>query len=270
MIRNEGEKSSSDPMISIVTAVYNGGQYLEKTIKSVVSQDYASVEYIIIDGGSKDDTINIIKKYEENIDYWISEPDKGIADAMNKGISVARGEIITFLNAGDYYINVSVLAYISKWYKREKWWWAYGLANFLLDYKETIFRQKYRPFKRWKYYYITQNCHQATFFRRELFQVVGSYILDNSLFFDVDFFIRATNFSEPSTSRKHLVWYDVTGISASISFKRLLSRLGVTKKYCSSSSLPLWGFLVVVRWFKTIVSYFIKAILLVMNRVIPK
>lgn len=77
------------PKVSIITVVYNGEKELENTILSVIRQTYDNLEYIIVDGGSTDNTINIIKKYANKISYWISEPDKGIYDAMNKGIDVA-------------------------------------------------------------------------------------------------------------------------------------------------------------------------------------
>ena len=91
------------PLISIVTVVLNSKNSLEKTIKSVISQTYDNIEYIIIDGGSTDGTIEIIKKYENAIDYWISEKDEGIYDAMNKGIKVSSGRYIGIINSGDWY-----------------------------------------------------------------------------------------------------------------------------------------------------------------------
>jgi len=89
------------PKISIITVVYNGAQTLESTIKSVVNQTYKNIEYIIIDGNSKDETLQIIKKFEDKISYWISEPDNGIYDAMNKGLNVSTGDYIWFMNSGD-------------------------------------------------------------------------------------------------------------------------------------------------------------------------
>ncbi len=105
-LRTKGyfKKSYEDkPLISIITVVFNGEKYLEQTIQSVIHQSYGNVEYIIVDGGSTDRTLEIIQKYGNQIDYWISEKDTGIYDAMNKGISLATGDYIAFLNADDWY-----------------------------------------------------------------------------------------------------------------------------------------------------------------------
>jgi glycosyltransferase involved in cell wall biosynthesis len=96
------------PLVSIITVVYNGYEVIERTILSVINQSYTNIEYIIIDGGSKDGTIDIINKYKNKISYWISEPDRGISDAFNKGIKVSSGELIGLLNSGDYYESRSV------------------------------------------------------------------------------------------------------------------------------------------------------------------
>jgi glycosyltransferase involved in cell wall biosynthesis len=92
------------PKISIVTPSYNQGQYIEETILSVLNQNYPNLEYIIIDGGSTDDTVEIIKKYEDQIYYWASEKDDGQSDAINKGLSMATGEILAWINSDDYYL----------------------------------------------------------------------------------------------------------------------------------------------------------------------
>lgn len=96
-------------LISIVTVSYNAVSTIEQTILSVINQTYPHIEYIIIDGGSTDGTVDVIKKYADKITYWVSEPDKGIYDAMNKGIAVATGEWINFMNAGDSYYGNDVL-----------------------------------------------------------------------------------------------------------------------------------------------------------------
>ena len=99
----------TDTLISIVTVSYNAVLTIEQTILSVINQTYPNVEYIIIDGGSTDGTVDIIKKYANKIAYWVSEPDKGIYDAMNKGGLKATGDFIQFLNAGDWFENEYVI-----------------------------------------------------------------------------------------------------------------------------------------------------------------
>lgn len=96
------------PVISIITIVYNGESFIENTIQSVLSQTYPAIEYVVIDGGSKDKTLSIIQKYNANI-KWISERDQGIYDAMNKGLALASGEWINFLNGGDTFYNETTL-----------------------------------------------------------------------------------------------------------------------------------------------------------------
>ena len=95
--------------ISIITVVYNDKDGLQKTIDSVASLNYDNIEFIVIDGGSNDGTAELMRKYESNIDYWVSEPDDGIYDAMNKGIKAANGVWVNFMNAGDYFANENVL-----------------------------------------------------------------------------------------------------------------------------------------------------------------
>ncbi|QHT68841.1 glycosyltransferase [Rhodocytophaga rosea] len=105
-LRTKGILKSGDathPLVSIITVVYNGEKHIKDTIQSVQQQTYSPIEYIIIDGGSKDNTLTIIEKHEGSIDYWVSEPDKGISDGFNKGIQACRGEIVGIINSDDWY-----------------------------------------------------------------------------------------------------------------------------------------------------------------------
>jgi len=102
------ESSPENPLISIITVVLNGERHIEKTISSVINQNYERMEYIIIDGGSTDGTIEIIKKYQDEIDLWVSEPDNGIYDAMNKGIRYATGDLIGIINSDDCYLSGAI------------------------------------------------------------------------------------------------------------------------------------------------------------------
>ncbi len=101
--------SQLTPKISIITVVFNGANTLEATIKSIINQTYTNIEYIIIDGSSNDGTLDIIKKFDAKISKWISEPDKGIYDAMNKGIHISTGDYVWFMNSGDEIANSKVL-----------------------------------------------------------------------------------------------------------------------------------------------------------------
>lgn len=104
--------------VSIITVVFNGEKYLEQTIQSVLNQSYSDIEYIIIDGGSTDGTLDIIKKYEDKLGYWVSEKDNGIYDAMNKGISKATGELVGIINADDYY-SPDAVTLVVDFYEKE-------------------------------------------------------------------------------------------------------------------------------------------------------
>lgn len=100
------------PTISVITVVYNDCNNISKTLESVLSQDYADIEYIVIDGNSTDGTVDEIRKYRDNINYFISEPDTGIYDAMNKGLVIASGEYVIFMNSGDVFYDNHVLSKI--------------------------------------------------------------------------------------------------------------------------------------------------------------
>lgn len=99
----------SSPTFSIITVTYNAFPLLERTILSILSQSYPHIEYIIIDGGSTDGTVDIVKQYASGLAYWVSEPDKGLYDAMNKGIRKATGEYVWFINAGDTFYSMDTL-----------------------------------------------------------------------------------------------------------------------------------------------------------------
>ncbi|MDB5005919.1 MAG: glycosyltransferase [Mucilaginibacter sp.] len=160
----EADNLVNGPLISIITIVYNADKRLEQTILSVIKQSYGKIEYIIIDGGSWDQTIDIIKKYENKISYWKSEPDKGIYDAMNKGINVAKGEWIYFLGAGD--ILFDVLHKITPAFINKNTIY-YGDVYKLDELK--VYNGRFSGLK----LAVKNICHQAIFYPRSVFKKFG-------------------------------------------------------------------------------------------------
>ena len=108
-----------NPLISIITVVYNSEQFIESTLKSIAAQNSKNFEYIIIDGQSKDATLSIIEKYKSFVDVLISEPDKGLYDAMNKGLQLAKGQFVWFINSGDQLYSENTVAQIEQLYQQD-------------------------------------------------------------------------------------------------------------------------------------------------------
>ena len=177
--------------VTVVTVSYNADKVIEPTIKSVVNQTYPNLEYVIIDGSSTDNTLNIIKKYSNKISAWYSEPDRGIYDGMNKGLDVATGDWIIFMNAGDRFLHKNVL----KDFFEEKEWGdntavIYGNSyktNGILAKKEVV----NSPF--WKnksYLHGSGICHQASFVKRSVaiqypFNLKFKHAADMKMFNDI-------------------------------------------------------------------------------------
>ena len=126
------------PKISIVTPSYNQGRYLEQTIVSVLSQDYERVEYIIIDGGSSDESVDIIRRHESCLSYWISESDRGQTHAINKGLERATGDLVAYINSDDFYLPGAFTAAAEHFRRRPDCEWVCGDVIFFGDGQATI------------------------------------------------------------------------------------------------------------------------------------
>lgn len=219
-LRTKGDfKMSYDtnPLISVITVVYNGEKFLEETIKSVINQTYDNVEYLIIDGGSTDGTLDIIKKYEGRIDYWVSKPDKGIYDAINKGIQLSRGKIIGILNADDYYYR-DALSIVAKYF-----------INTNIDYLfgSVIKNQLRSKFTPWKIFYSFDfySTHSVGFFvKRSVHEDIGLYSLKYACSADYDFFykliVKYKHFNGRKTNKDEII-----GIFRPIGFSTKLKYL---------------------------------------------
>jgi glycosyltransferase involved in cell wall biosynthesis len=168
---------NDSPLISIITVVFNGSKTLKQTIDSVLSQNYKNIEYIIIDGGSTDGTLDIIKKHEEYITEWISEPDKGLYDAMNKGISKANGEIIGMINSDDWY-ELNTVELIVEAYRKnpEKKIFHGDIFEILENGIKRIRRFNPSKFK-FLYYAMTYN-HPTMFVHKDVYKI---HLYNNNL-----------------------------------------------------------------------------------------
>lgn len=174
------------PLVSIVTPSYNQAQFLEATIQSVLSQDYPHLEYIIVDGGSTDGSLEIIRNYADRLAWWVSEPDRGQTDAINKGFARARGEIFAWLNSDDTYEPGAVRAAVEFLMTHPEVGMVYGDANFIDEAGRVIgkFNARQTDYRRLRrgYVHIPQ---QAAFFRASLWREVGP--LDPSFYFAMDY-----------------------------------------------------------------------------------
>ena len=196
------------PLITIVTIVYNAVSTIENTILSIIGQTYSNIEYIIIDGGSTDGTKDIIKKYENKVAKWISEPDKGIYDAMNKGIKMATGEWINFMNAGDTFYHSNTIDNIFS-DNLSNYDVVYGAVNMKYEDFDKIIRPKHR---------ISRNHpmpfnHQSVFVRislhkMNLFDITYRYAAD------YNFFCKIYKIARYKETDQIIANYSVDGISS--------------------------------------------------------
>ena len=178
--------------ISIITVCLNNAKTIEDAIKSVLAQSYDDIEYIIIDGGSADETLSIIKKYENEITRYISEPDKGVYDALNKGLKLATGEVVGFLHADDFYATTETIEKIARVFERNKvdclWgdlvyvgkentekiirYWKSG------KYKKNLFKRGWMP------------AHPTFFAKRRVYEKYGDFNTDFRIAADYEIMLR--------------------------------------------------------------------------------
>lgn len=178
--------------ISLITVVYNGETFLQDCFNSVYDQTYPDVEYLVIDGGSKDNTLAIIAENQSHIDYFVSEPDRGLYDAINKGIAKATGDIIGILNADDMFSGPHVLAAIAETFKNQpEIDGLYGDLNYIQPTTGKIIRKwksRNTTFKDLKQGWMP--AHPTLYLKKALFEKHGSYALDLGTTADYDLMLR--------------------------------------------------------------------------------
>lgn len=234
------------PRISVITASYNQGRFIEQTIRSVIEQDYPNLEYIVIDGGSTDETLNILERYESHFAYWVSEPDRGQSDAINKGFRQATGDILCWINSDDVLLprSLHIVGEIFASYPAVDWIIGQHAGIGLEGWLALVLppRGYLRSFIRRGWYqdrmlgFIAQ---ESCFWRRELWQKVGSS-LDESLHYAMDFDLwrRFAEHVAPVTVETPLA-------AARLHFERKTGREGAMARYYAEMGaddrvLPDW------------------------------
>ena len=172
----------ASPLFSIITVVYNAEQHVAETVQSVLDQTCDDYEYIVIDGASTDRTLAVLELYQAHIDTLVSEPDRGIYDAMNKAVGMAKGKYVNFMNAGDRFYSPETLDKVS-----QHWQQAGGLDRVDIIYGKVVkisseasgFQyEKGKPVSPNSFFLSIPMCHQAMFIKTDLFRSVGGYSLD--------------------------------------------------------------------------------------------
>ncbi len=222
MSKDSKKFNSVNPLISIITVIYNGDRYFEQTIKSVIGQTYKNIEYIIIDGGSTDGTHDIVSKYEKHISCFVSEPDEGLYDAMNKGISLAKGQLVGMINSDDWY-ELNAVELMVDAYRNNPEKTIFHADRFDINSNEKKELRKFNPsaFK-FKYIGMTYN-HPSMFVAKSEYER-HQYKIDLSALSDYLFVLESFLFKEDAIFyvEKPIVNYRLDGISAQLSLMKRL------------------------------------------------
>lgn len=238
------------PKISIITVCYNSEKTLEQTIKSVLKQKYGNLEYIIIDGGSTDGTVDIIKKYENSITRWISEKDDGISDAFNKGIRMATGEIVGIINSDDSYCEGAFDKLASEYDKNvDIYRGAIILWNLETGSKVSETPTINMPLTGWK----VNVCHQGVFIRRDAYERFG--LFDVSLRYNMDFDLLLRFEHAGAKSKKidyEMAYFTMSGITFSgFTRQQRIEMENIIKKN-GGNNIDIWRYRV-IKYIKIIV-----------------
>ena len=220
------------PLVSVITVVKNNAGSIGEAIESVIRQTYTNIELLVIDGGSDDGTLDVIKQYNDTIDLWISGKDSGIYDAMNRGLSLAKGRYVHFLNSDDHYSFQRAVELIVEQFKNSNARWIH--ANILM-----LDKQKGKGWIRYsdvsKYYFLFKGIpQQAFFFEKKLFDEFGAFNLEYRIVADLDFLLNilVKHHIPGKYFNMPIVVFDIGGISGNMERKKD-ERERVLRKYFS-------------------------------------
>ena len=241
-----------NPKISVVTVVYNSAALIENTVKSIINQSYSHIEYIVVDGGSTDGTIDILNRYKKNISTLISEPDRGIYDAMNKGIRLATGDFVVFINSGDKFSSHDILEKIFSAQESSTADVIYGDTDITDGEGNIIHSRRHRPPEslNWKSFKRGMLvCHQSFIARRSL---VENYDLNYRYAADFDWCIRILKKSKSVyNSRQVVSLFLEGGQTRKTIVPGLKERFRIMRQHYGLASAVFWNIILGVRftWF---------------------
>lgn len=254
-------KENSLPKISVITPSFNQGDYIERTIKSVLEQNYPNLEYIVMDGGSKDQTVKILKKYGKRI-IWKSEEDKGQSEAINKGLKISSGEVICYLNSDDILLPGSLLK-VGKYFKKKDTFWLTGRCK-IVDEEDKEVRNWITGYKNFLLRFFNKNLllvvnpisQPATFWRREVFQKVGFFSLKEDLCMDYEYWLRIADNFRLRIVDDYLAGFRVHGESKSTKevYQHFLQEYNVVKRFTKN---PIILGLHYLNFFSILIGYFV-------------
>lgn len=241
--------------ISVVTVCYNSAKTLGEMLRSVATQTYPEIEHIVIDGGSKDNTLEVIAAEGAHVAKFVSENDKGIYDAMNKGVQLATGDVVAFLNADDFYIDADVLAKVAEVMQAEQLDALYGDIEFFRAGQKGNVVRRYNSgrFTASRLGWGWMPAHPALFVRRALFEKYGMFHTDYRIAGDFEFIARV--FSQPELRHRHLpevlVRMQMGGVSTS-GWRATLQLNREMMRACKANAIS-------TNWFKMLLRYPFKA-----------
>lgn len=236
------------PLVSVITVCLNSRKYLEDAIKSLLEQTYPSIEYIILDGGSTDGSIDILNKYRNKIDRIVVEKDNGIFYTMNKGIKLTKGDIVYFLNADDkFYDNEVIEKVVAAFEKNKGADFVYGNISVYDPIKDSAYIEKY-PYRVSKWLFIRKTIgHPATFFRASCFKKAGYFNESYKIASDYEWYLRALYFNKLKAFHieKNISIFRLGGMSTNRKYRDLYfsERRTIQKQYFNVFELTCSGIL---------------------------
>jgi len=247
--------------VSVITVCYNAEKLIELTIRSVLSQIYPEVEFIVIDGGSQDGTLSIVNTYKDKISKIISEQDNGIYDAMNKGIRYATGDILYFLNSDDYFCDENVVGdAVQEFEKVDRIGIIYGKLNFVnIPPQLAVYFQNYRFQFRSKWHLLIQSNPQQCFFvRKSVFEQIGVFDVHCRICADYDWFLRCWNqrvgirFTD-----RFIAVYNCQGVSFTGRYGGIMERIRVVYRNASFIEFIYYLIVATIRKLKDLLKDFL-------------